>query len=259
MPVSSRQHLGRLHHVTFLGDHGRSVGVGHGPHDGDPVVGLVVEDAVGRRVADVLPRPHALGPVRRRRRSGRPRRTSAARPAPTGRSSRSARRAVPGRVRPRADRPTGRRRSAPPPTWTKTRSRSAAPPIATHCTDISHPMVRPPSRHHAFSGPCTLNGTAPAATASRKRCTHGSPGGSVGEPRAGDDRVRRARRAGRARPRLADGGTNTSDRPAHRRGQRGRGERRVAARRDRERRSVGLPRPTVPGRRPRRSPGAAGS
>ena len=39
-------------------------------------------------------------------------------------------------------------------------------------------MVRPPSRHHAFSGPWTPKGTLPAATASRKRCTHGSPGGS---------------------------------------------------------------------------------
>ena len=27
---------------------------------------------------------------------------------------------------------------------------------------ISHPIVRPPSRHSAFSGPCTLNGIAPA-------------------------------------------------------------------------------------------------
>ena len=43
---------------------------------------------------------------------------------------------------------------------------------------ISQPRVRPPSSANAFSGPCTPNGTAPAATASRNRCTQGSPGGS---------------------------------------------------------------------------------
>ena len=40
-------------------------------------------------------------------------------------------------------------------------------------------MVRPPSKHQAFSGPCTPNGIAPTCTASRNRCTHGSPAGSV--------------------------------------------------------------------------------
>ena len=62
--------------------------------------------------------------------------------------------------------------SAPPPTCTNNRSNSNSA--------NSQPRVRPPSRHHAFSVPCTLNGIAPAATASRKRCTHGSPGGSPG-------------------------------------------------------------------------------
>ena len=49
----------------------------------------------------------------------------------------------------------------------------------TPASASSHPIVRPPSRHSAFSGPCTLNGTAPAATASRNRSTAGSPGGSL--------------------------------------------------------------------------------
>ena len=89
---------------------------------------------------------------------------------------------------------------------------------------ISQPIVRPPSRHSAFSGPCTLNGTAPASTASRKRSTVGSPGGSsarrshvvITAPssvEAADDGRRRpspartprsaSRRRGRASPRRA--------------------------------------------------------
>ena len=96
--------------------------------------------------------------------------------------------------------------NAPPPTCTNTRSK------ATHCADaaarISHPSVRPPSRHSAFSGPCTANGSAPAATASRKRYTHGSPGGSSG--RRGQMFTSACSACSRASTAsLAHGGTNT--------------------------------------------------
>ena len=63
--------------------------------------------------------------------------------------------------------------SAPPPTWTNTRSMKW--PMASI---TSKPIDRPVSRHSAFSGPWTAKGMAPAATASRNRCTQGSPGGS---------------------------------------------------------------------------------
>jgi len=59
--------------------------------------------------------------------------------------------------------------NAPPPTWISTRAGAGS------ASRISQPMVRPPSRHRPFSGPCTLNGIAPPATDSRNRSTAGSP------------------------------------------------------------------------------------
>ena len=47
--------------------------------------------------------------------------------------------------------------NAPPPTWTTTRSTS------TSASASSQPIVRPPSRHRALSGPWTPNGIAPSA------------------------------------------------------------------------------------------------
>ena len=94
--------------------------------------------------------------------------------------------------------------NAPPPTWTSARSRS------TPASASSQPIVRPPSRHSAFSGPCTLNGTAPAATASRNRSTAGSPGGSRGAPLARVDRRPEALQRRRAPTADAHVGTNTS-------------------------------------------------
>ena len=128
--------------------------------------------------------------------------------------------------------------NAPPPTCTTTRSRS------TPASASSQPIVRPPSRHSAFSGPCTLNGTAPAATASRNRSTAGSPGGSAA--RRSHGWMRRAERLqhaehGRRRPRRDE----HVDRPRRPLGERRRGDRRVAARGDGQR-------PALPRRQPQR-------
>ena len=94
--------------------------------------------------------------------------------------------------------------NAPPPTCTKTRSARWS-----MTSVISHPMVRPPSRHHAFSVPCTPNGTDPAATASRNRNTHGSPAGS--ESRRGHTvTVAPSVKSVSSTVADADGGTKTS-------------------------------------------------
>ncbi len=71
------------------------------------------------------------------------------------------------------------------------------------------PSVRPPSRHSAFSGPCTLNGMAPASTASRKRWMHGSPGGSPAR-RGHVTTVAPSPSRRASTPGSAFGGTNTS-------------------------------------------------
>ena len=156
----------------FVGAH--DVGLGGddrlptaGPHRvdvGDPVVRLVVEDAVGERVR-IGPRPHHVRPVALGMRS-------AGEPCPRRRQ----RRASLGldRVEPDAT-ARGRLRRTPParhrrPARTPATARRPAARRA-----ISHPSVRPPSRHSAFSGPCTVNGIAPPATASRKRSIAGSP------------------------------------------------------------------------------------
>ena len=68
--------------------------------------------------------------------------------------------------------------NAPPPTCTKIRS--SVTPCAAHWSSISQPRVRPPSSASAFSGPCTVKGIDPAATASRNRNIAGSPAGSDG-------------------------------------------------------------------------------
>ena len=68
--------------------------------------------------------------------------------------------------------------NAPPPACTNIRLNNE-PGRFSATTAISQPIVRPPSRHHAFSGPCTPKGIAPATIASRNLNTHGSPGGSV--------------------------------------------------------------------------------
>ena len=52
---------------------------------------------------------------------------------------------------------------------------------------ISQPMVRPPSRHHAFSVPCTLNGTAPSADRLAESVNARIAGRVGGEARALDD------------------------------------------------------------------------
>ena len=149
--------------------------------------------------------PHRCGACSRRRRSSRTsRRRGCRRRASAGRPTRSSRRSSaalaartpPARSHPAASgaqpaactawsrapdadsaRPSPTQvANAPPPTCTNTRSSSI--PRAADWSSISHPIVRPPSRHSAFSGPCTVNGIAPASTASRNRSIAGSPGGS---------------------------------------------------------------------------------
>ena len=161
------------------------------PHDvehAEPVVGLVVEDPVGGRVR-VGPRRHQLGPVRRpdRRRPARraaSARASGAHPSLCTASSRT----------PRPSPQPVHAANAPPPTWTSTRSRSA-PASAS-----SHPIVRPPSRHSAFSGPCTLNGTR-AGGDGLAEPQHGRVARRiVGAPLARVDRRAERLEHGRARP-----------------------------------------------------------
>ena len=84
--------------------------------------------------------------------------------------------------------------NAPPPTCTKIRSseRSVRSPI-------SHPIVRPPSRATAFSGPCTVNGIDPAATAPRKRTWRGRPARRPNDARNGAPTPRAGRVPSRSR------------------------------------------------------------
>ena len=197
MPVRRRPSAWASQHLG-LGDHDGRAAAGRHALDGpDPVVGLVVEDAVGRRVGLGLPGPHALGPAPRRRaprRAARP----ASTPAPAARSLRSARGAgwggAPSASPAPGTRPARRHRPG------RRRGRRRAP---SGRSITSQPIVRPPSRQSPFSGPCTVKGTAPPATASRNRCTHGSPGGSVGHPGHSDQPAPSSRRRathGRQRP-----------------------------------------------------------
>ncbi len=65
---------------------------------------------------------------------------------------------------------------APPPTWMNSRQVPApgsAGPARSEAN--SNPRVRPPSMVIRFSVPWHVNGTAPPATSSRERRTHGSP------------------------------------------------------------------------------------
>ena len=198
-------------------------------NDAEPVVGLVVEDAVGDRVR-LAPtassaRPSAPGPASAPAGVRGPPPGPGQRRAPCGLHGVEA---DAGAEPPaRRTRRTLRRRPA--------RRRGRAPAPRRRPT-ISQPIVRPPSRHSAFSGPCTLNGTAPAATASRNRSTAGSPGGSSARRAhtviVGAERLEQVEHD---RP-APTSGTNTSIGQSARRGQRGRGDRRVAARGDGQRR-----------------------
>ena len=148
--------------------------------------------------------------------------------------------------------------NVPAPTWTKIRSSGGPTTFSSKCAAISQPIVRPPSRHHTFSVPCTVNGMAPAATASRNRWMHGSPAGSAG--RRGHSTISarssasRASTTGSALRRHED-----PNRPLHRGRQRGRRD----TRRCRTTRSpVAVDRPhgsTARDPATRRSTGAAGS
>ena len=171
---------------------GRAAAGGHALHDADPVVGLVVEDAVGERPGLVLPRPHALGP-RAWAPAASPIRWASTQARASGAQPSACTAWSLGWMPASAAASPMQVASAPPPTWTNVRSRKWPRASIT-----SQPIVRPVSRLSAFSGPCTTNGTAPSSTAARKRCTHGSPGGSSTAPGAD------ARRSRPARPRRAE-------------------------------------------------------
>ena len=124
--------------------------------------------------------------------------------------------------------------SAPPPTWTKIRSGTTGPSWAAS----SQPIVRPPSRHRASSGPWTLKGTAPASTAARKRWMHGSPGGSPAERAHTTSGAPSCSRRS-SDPRIGPRWDEDVDRAVHGGGERGRRQRGVAARGDGQRRAAG--------------------
>ena len=58
MPRSGRARRLAASMVGLVHDHAATAGQQHGPHDGQPVVGLVVEDAMGEAVRLGLPGPH---------------------------------------------------------------------------------------------------------------------------------------------------------------------------------------------------------
>ena len=137
--------------------------------------------------------------------------------------------------------------NAPPPTWTNTRSSADAADALGHL---------PADRAAAVEAqrvlrPCTLNGTAPAATASRNRMHARVARRIVVAARTRLTIAAPSRSSARRPPGRAHGGTNTSIGHSTARGERRRGQRRVAARGDRQRRPVR--RTDGPRREPQRS------
>ena len=196
----------------------------------EPVVGLVVEDPVGGRVAHVLPRRHQLAPMGCRR--GSPR----------------GRRPLPGTGERRARRRSARRqpqRRRPLPAHGGQRSATDLDERRGPTLDVGH---LPPDRAAAVEAPHVLR----ALHAERHRAggdglaeaVHARVAGRVVDrSRARHDVRRPATRAARAPPSSADGGTNTSIGQSCDCGQRRRGDRRVAARGDGQRRALAPRRP----------------
>ena len=106
MPRSGRARRLAASMVRLVDDDAATAGQQHGPHDGQPVVGLVVEDAVGE--ADAAPSPRATC-----RRSGGPRSRAARSPRHRGATASPA--ATPSRSRTRA---WARASGKPPCVWT---------------------------------------------------------------------------------------------------------------------------------------------
>ena len=176
-------------------DDAATAGQQHGPHDGQPVVGLVVEDAMGEAVPARSPRATCSRSGGWRSRAGRPPRRSAATASPAATPRRSSTRAwarasgkppcvwtVSRRGR-RSMSPAARASSkasawaeakAPPPTWTTRRSRAEA--WSGSWSMSSQPSVAPPSMAWPLRLPWTVKGTAPAGDGSQQAVVGGVAG-----------------------------------------------------------------------------------
>ena len=116
------------------------------PHHGDvgdPVVGLVVEDAVGERVRIGPWAHHAAARSRSAAAAGEPPHAAASGAHPRSGRCRAGRR------------PETRRRRTPPARRRRPGRRPPPPGVRQRVGAAPIPIVRPPSRHSAFSGPCT--------------------------------------------------------------------------------------------------------
>ena len=145
--------------VASLATTGTTAGGRHAADDAQPVVGLVVEDAGGRRRAASAPTATCTRPSAAPALPTPPASAQRSTPGPAARSPRSARRGA--RV---GGASCSSRRPSPPRSRARRRRparRAGRAGRSARCAASSQPIVRPPSRHSAFSGPCTLNGMAP--------------------------------------------------------------------------------------------------
>ena len=150
----------------------------HRLDDLPPVVGLVVENAMGEAHGNAVPWPHEARAVARRvaeRLPVEPLPGARQRGAAFGLHRDEARRAAAANPAAAAiaNPCASALASAPPPTWTA--RASIAAPSAASVSAISKASVRAPSTARPLSGPCTPNGIAPRATARRAARTQGSP------------------------------------------------------------------------------------